>query len=206
MDKSLKYTIIVGIIIISLSAAYYLVIFLPHSANNKNDVNKKAGNETLKSGINKQPSERALSAATDLYFKYISKSEDGKKTFFEKYSSGNDDFQLAIRNYALFLDGDTEKLVIIEELLSNSNGNNVPNIAPVAPIQVPQTFQVDGESAMDKYERESKEQCQKDLATYTACMIEYNAKMTEYNACISNSYGGYCYKPSNFCFKPLCAY
>lgn len=214
MDKVLRNTIIAGIIIIALSVAYYLVIFLPHSANNKTNASKEATSEIIKSdSSSQQPSERALTAAVKIYTKFISKNDEGKKTFFEKYSSGQENIQLAIRNYALFLDGDNDKLNLAEKFASDNNVNNAPSIAPVAPVspaQVPQTLQVnDGESPMEKYERESAQQCQKDLATYSACLSEYNAKMTEYSTCISqstNPSSSFCFKPSNYCFKPLCAY
>lgn len=214
MDKALRNTIIAGIIIIALSVAYYLVIFLPHSANNKTNASKEATSEIIKSDSSQQqPSERAFSAAAKIYAKFISKTDEGKGTFFEKYSSGQENIQLAIHNYALFLDSDNEKLNLAEKVASDNNSSNPPiftPIAPVSPAQVPQTFQAnDGESPMEKYERESAQQCQKDLAKYNACLSEYNAKMTEYSTCISqstNPSSSYCFKPSNYCFKPLCAY
>jgi uncharacterized protein YaaR (DUF327 family) len=68
-------------------------------------------------------------------------------------------------------------------------------------------------SSIDKTDRESKEKCQEDLSEYNTCLSEYNSKMAEYNSCLSESsdpnswrYKSYCSKPSNYCFKPTCAY
>lgn len=45
--------------------------------------------------------------------------------------------------------------------------------------------------------------CQKQYSEYNACLSEYNAKMADYNQCL-NQEGGLCFKPSNYCSKPLC--
>jgi uncharacterized protein YaaR (DUF327 family) len=69
------------------------------------------------------------------------------------------------------------------------------------------------QSSIDKTDRENKEKCQQDLSEYNTCLSEYNSKMAEYNSCLSESsdpnswrYKSFCSKPSNYCFKPVCAY
>lgn len=68
-------------------------------------------------------------------------------------------------------------------------------------------------SSIEKTNREDQENCQKDLSEYNTCLSEYNSKMAEYNSCLSESsdpnswrYKSFCSKPSNYCFKPACAY
>jgi hypothetical protein len=212
MDKSLRNAIIVGITIVALSIAYYLVIFLPKSE--KNNTKQAAISEEVKSNDEQKPSERALSAAAGVYVKFISNSENNKKVFFEKYSSKEENVKLAIQNYALFLDGNIDTLVLTENTLAENDSKSSSNDKVFVPLQTPQSYEVDNtESALEKFNRESEQKCQKDINEYNSCMIEYNSKMTEYNACISESsnpksyrYNGYCYKPSNFCYKPICAY
>lgn len=46
-------------------------------------------------------------------------------------------------------------------------------------------------------------ECQKKTLEYTDCIITYNKKMFEYTEC-QNSGNKYCYKPSNYCYKPIC--
>ncbi len=69
------------------------------------------------------------------------------------------------------------------------------------------------QSSIDKADRENKENCQQDLSEYNTCLGEYTSKMAEYNSCLTESsnpdswrYKSYCSKPSNYCFKPVCAY
>ncbi|QQS61834.1 MAG: hypothetical protein IPN70_02890 [Candidatus Moraniibacteriota bacterium] len=68
-------------------------------------------------------------------------------------------------------------------------------------------------SSMEKSDREEQAKCQQELSEYSACLSEYNSKMAEYNSCLTESsdpsswrYKSYCSKPSNYCFKPVCAY
>lgn len=71
------------------------------------------------------------------------------------------------------------------------------------------------QSSKDKAAREEQERCQQELSEYNACLSEYNSKLAEYNSCLSESSdpnswrygrGSLCFKPSNHCFKPVCAY
>lgn len=41
MDKAIKYAIAIGIIVVALSVAYYLVIFLPQKEKNRLDMQKQ---------------------------------------------------------------------------------------------------------------------------------------------------------------------
>ncbi len=71
-------------------------------------------------------------------------------------------------------------------------------------------------SAIEKSNQESKERCQQELTGYNSCLSEYNAKLAEYNVCLTESsdpnswryskYGSSCFKPSSYCFKPVCTY
>jgi septal ring factor EnvC (AmiA/AmiB activator) len=69
------------------------------------------------------------------------------------------------------------------------------------------------QSSVEKTNREDQAKCQQELNEYNTCLSEYNSKMAEYNSCLTESsnpdswrYKSYCSKPSNYCFKPVCAY
>lgn len=70
-------------------------------------------------------------------------------------------------------------------------------------------------SSIEKTNQEEKVKCQQELNEYNSCLAEYNSKMAEYNSCLAEeanpnswNYGkaSLCFKPSNYCFKPVCAY
>lgn len=49
--------------------------------------------------------------------------------------------------------------------------------------------------------------CQLEYAEYNACTSKYNADLTEYNTCLTQKLAngwGFCSKPLNLCFKPVC--
>lgn len=69
------------------------------------------------------------------------------------------------------------------------------------------------QSSAEKTKQEDQAKCQQELGEYNSCLAEYNSKMAEYNSCLTESadpnswrYKTYCSKPSNYCFKPVCAY
>lgn len=69
------------------------------------------------------------------------------------------------------------------------------------------------QSSLEKTTREEQAKCQQELSEYNSCLSEYNSKMAEYNSCLTESsdpnpwrYKSFCSKPSNYCFKPTCAY
>ena len=69
------------------------------------------------------------------------------------------------------------------------------------------------QSSKEKTNRDEQVKCQQELGEYNSCLAEYNSKMAEYNSCLTESadpnswrYKTYCSKPSNYCFKPVCAY
>jgi chromosome segregation ATPase len=138
-----------------------------------------------------------------------------------KRQATNEEYALCLRNKGLdsnipvfndeklesiqqSIDGQSEK---IENLKNETNKTENEN-------SLSKTQEII-ESAEEKAKQESEERCQKELAEYNSCLSEYNAKLSEYNSCLAessdpNSYrygvGVSCYKPSNFCFKPICAY
>jgi hypothetical protein len=100
------------------------------------------------------------------------------------------------------IDDQSAKIDTLQE-----ESTNTPNISSSTGIQ--SIIQ----SSIDKTNSESEEKCQKDLSEYNTCLSEYNSKMAEYNSCLSESsdpnswrYKSFCSKPSNYCFKPVCAY
>lgn len=69
------------------------------------------------------------------------------------------------------------------------------------------------QSDIEKTNHEEQARCQQELSEYSSCLAEYNSKMAEHNSCLAESadsnswrYRSYCSKPSNYCFKPVCAY
>ena len=71
------------------------------------------------------------------------------------------------------------------------------------------------QSAIEKTNQEEQAKCQQELNEYNSCLAEYNSKMAEYTSCLTEeanpNYWNYgktslCFKPSNYCFKPTCAY
>lgn len=161
-----------------------------------------------------EPSERALTASTNGIQDVILKlSKDKRDDFLNKKSYGTGNITLATRVFALELDNDLQKLILVEHDLEKaglSKGStfNAGSQTPTMPTNTSQS----SDSFFDEYKQKQQQQCQKDLNEYNVCMNEYNAKMGEYNTCLSenanpnNRFKSYCSKPSNFCFKPVCAY
>jgi len=166
------------------------------------------------------PSERALSAATNAYW-IILKLDNGKKEFYKKYSFGKENLRFALKKYALELDKNLDKLIMVESIINmgkanktNNDYNSINTQSDLTNTSDEQLFGTQStESALDKFNQERKQECQQDLNKYNVCLSEYNSKMAEYNICLSESsdpsswrHGSYCSKPFNFCYKPICAY
>jgi len=159
--------------------------------------------------LDPQPSERALTVATSVYYDFVSKYKQiDKDSFLQKYSFGTGNEKLAIRQYAVWLDNDMQQLIVVEHTLNDLKAKNA------VPTQAPQSNNYQSsESSLDKLMREQQQDCQQDLAKYSSCIAEYNTKLAEYNACLSEAsdpnswrHSSFCSKPFKSCFKPVCAY
>ena len=128
---------------------------------------------------------------------YVDENKDEKMTRDEAVFTINSKYRVCL----------AENGLTPEDLLS-SGSNSTGQI-----YYEKQAVPVQEESTFDKWEQERKQKCQEDINEYNTCMNEYNAKMAEYNECLAERsnpnhfmYGFSCYKPSNFCYKPLCLY
>lgn len=168
--------------------------------------------------IDEKPSERALAAAAYYFLDYTSKSNQRKKDFFHEFSYEVENKIYAIKMHALFLDKNTDRLVLLEKQISKSKeakdqyisgcAINTPSFESSTPSFEPSSPSISSnntESLTEQWKREQKAKCQEDINEYNLCMIEYNSKMDEYNLCLNNV-DGYCFKPYKLCSKPICAY
>lgn len=62
-----------------------------------------------------------------------------------------------------------------------------------------------------EYKLDEISECQEKMEEYLECMDEYNRKLERYYECIKDQtdpyalrYGSPCFKPFNFCSKPIC--
>lgn len=161
-------------------------------------------------GVEAPPSDRALKAVAYLYLQ-LSKTDEGKNNFIEKYSSSDSSLQSALRNCAYSLDYRPELLALAEAYMSKGNSSQTQIQMPIMTNQIPSV--TSNQNPRD-YNQERQQECQIELSKYNSCTSEYNVKLSEYNTCLSEKndpnsyryYGGMCFKPTNLCFKPLCAY
>lgn len=60
----------------------------------------------------------------------------------------------------------------------------------------------------EDYQAKQKVKCTEDIAKYNTCLGEYNLEMNEYQLCLADKFtpSRACYKPTNYCIKPVCTY
>jgi len=144
-DKVVKSSIIIGVLIISLSVAYYFVVFLPQKEKLEiqQQIREKEEKIAIEEIVKKeaaikeiQPSERALKAVA---YALGSASKTQLNEFTEKFGNGTNDKYVAMRNMALSLDQKPEMLADLENLIEK--GKNVQQsdtqLNPTVNIQQP---------------------------------------------------------------------
>jgi len=145
LDKITKASIIVGILIMSLSVAYYFVVFLPQKEKLEIEQQIKEKEEKEKIAIEEiakketkikevQPSERALKAVA---YALGSASKTQLKEFIEKFGNGTNDKYVAMRNMALSLDQKPEMLADIENLIGKPEQSVINVQQPSIQLQQP---------------------------------------------------------------------
>jgi hypothetical protein len=214
MDKAVKISIITGVLIASLSVAYYLVIFLPSKGSTTTDEMSVIAQSPVVSEepvvVEKVPSERALEAA--VYF-YNNISKERQEKMRATWGGGSEDSRDAMRGFAFMLDDRKETLVEVEQMIEDykakkgQGGTSTTYTSPSISQEISGT-----ESLSERLKQQRTQQCQTDMAKYNSCLAEYNSKLAEYNACQtgnndpSKMFKSYCSKPFSSCFKPICAY
>lgn len=159
-----------------------------------------------------QPSDRALKTASTIYIS-VSKSEQQK---LEHQMLATGSASLTVNRLAKEFDADPAKMALAEawiqknlngQVSTDSDGNDYSAPQPIAEP----TTNTGG--SLQKYQADQKQQCQDQINKYTICLADYNAKLNDYQECYSRYSGNsnlhpefLCSKPSNFCYKPACAY
>lgn len=204
LNNLFKITGILGIIVVSLSLLFYLVIF-PYQKEQKKieyekrynqakmDCNAEAKKLTNEEPIDEDPTDNQTRSFYDIKYMLCLRGK------------GIDNQQ--ILNDNTVTKADESRTIIEPEEYEDRDNSETPMPTLQAPI--PQST----ESMMDEFDREREQECQNNLNEYNACLSEYNSKMAEYNSCLTESsnpnswrHGSYCSKPFNFCYKPICAY
>lgn len=238
LDKAVKISVLVGILVVALSVASYFVISLLQKERvridqqkqeqqakeqkekiekeilsqkeddqayiwliqNPDDARaKEVKNKLLEKNYKpKEPSERALKAANFLALV----SSNIKKDMISTYGNGSGDINVAVHNFALYLDSDIEKLISLEALIEQDKTNkSTLNTGSSASSSQPS----DATSFFDDYEQKWQQECQEDMNKYNSCMNDYNSELGEYNSCLSEGKRSFCFKPLKSCYKPYCS-
>lgn len=146
------------------------------------------------------PSERALKVASHYY---LVMTEQQQEEFRQKYDVSGSPSD-AVKNFAVFLDANQEKLVLIESAIEKDKSRQNMNQYNVYPVPTKKSGITLWGKQVDDQQGDA---CQNRVNQYSSCMSEYNAELSEYNVCITekltNKYK-YCYKPFNNCIKPYC--
>jgi hypothetical protein len=206
----LLFLVLIGIVFVTLAISILPNSLLPTKIASLVSFNHSPSPVALASPIASpsplEPSERALKiAAWSVANVNDSLTKEAKK------DRGNENMTNAefIRIFAFELDADSALMAEKEALIQKyqSEQNQAPTYFSETQYSQPAQSNKTNDN-LDQLVQEQKQECLQKQAAYNSCLSEYNSKMLEYNNCVQDSFKnkyGYCSKPTNSCFKPLCS-
>lgn len=195
-----------SVLILAISAAYYLIVFLP----NKKQVKLES---ELQQVINKQKNS-ANETKTEFEACYEQCLELGTLPTDGKCPSGSSlskrrevtDFHPEVK------EGEPWCYVTGGYCLIMCGPKNESGSPAQSSYEVIEP--VEGGISLDERKAEKEQECRDEWSEYNTCMNEYNAEMAEYNQCLAEKNDpdswrykyAICTKPIKTCFEPFCSY